>query len=337
MNSLKKLPQNVLNFIQHRSTRSQNSRFVKKLHLLLSYSNSSSEIEEEFGVKWVDDEEFRINKKKVCEVLDLKLNSLNVNLKKLQFIQTQADKHGWTQWKRYGFNRKDAILLIEDQSPEIETEQFLNSNSETNLSNDLNLNQNSNFEIPFNIGILSEDRIQLFNNYIILLWQEIVESHSIQNVSFSFFMTKEAKRLQLPNQSFDNSYSIISSILSPNDISTIKFIDFYKFMAMFGPENTSMNKISSLLDSSYFSGKWLYFGYQIEEIQKYTNLFALFDENEPNCLLFHTPEKIYRVYNLPDIDSNQNYIIDENGIIYKDWISYFSIHEILLKNDLNNL
>jgi len=310
--------------IQHRSTRSVNLRFVKKLHYLLSYVNASPELEQTCGLGWINDDEFRINKKILCELLDIRLNSLNVNLKKLQFNQTQSNREGWTCWKRNGFNRRDASLLAYNSGNDGENENF---SSDNNLLYEQI--KPSIYNISFKIGCFMKERHNSFVCTVVNLWHEIIQTENTVSISGTFYIPRQAQRIKLEKQPFCNAYEIVKSIICPPKSNLITFEHMFRFHSMFGPESTQMIKIQQLLDVSASNGYWLYFGYHYDELIKYVDVFACFDDKEPNCLILHSPEGQRKVWNLPDVDSNSDYLIDDQGMSVKDWSSYFKKYPLV--------
>nr|1PP7_U Chain U, kDa initiator binding protein [Trichomonas vaginalis] len=104
-----RLPPEIVAALKRKSSRDPNSRFPRKLHMLLTYLASNPQLEEEIGLSWISDTEFKMKKKNVALVMGIKLNTLNVNLRDLAFEQLQHDKGGWTQWKRSGFTRNSVF------------------------------------------------------------------------------------------------------------------------------------------------------------------------------------------------------------------------------------
>ena len=79
-----RLPQYIRDIIHRRSSRDPSSRFSRKLHALLSYVSANPDMEDEIGLSWIDDEIFQVNKKRLLEIMKIKLNTLNVNFKNLK-------------------------------------------------------------------------------------------------------------------------------------------------------------------------------------------------------------------------------------------------------------
>jgi hypothetical protein len=78
------------------------------------------------GLAWVTDDEFRMHKLCVSRLMDIKLNTLNVNLRDLHFTMTDKEKNGWSRWKREGFSRTSVDVKTEPipRSPPRPASQF---------------------------------------------------------------------------------------------------------------------------------------------------------------------------------------------------------------------
>ena len=322
-----KLPDFVKEIINQRSSRNPGSRFSRKIHILLSYVETNPEMVDLVGLKWISDEHFRMNKKILKELLNIKENSLNVNLKKLDFIQTQSDKGGWTEWYKKDFNKiesnpfqNEIITISEDQFPRLLSPsvfQPANQNSILMLGDEL-----YNKVSHCSIGFIDEERKHNVIKQAIQIWQSIVTIDHTDIIFGADFILQLAKRLQLEGQSFNNAVSVIKNILVTNEKSGLAFLNFFKMYCAFGPDGSIMQKIASLLDIAAGENGWLYFGFPPSEIKKVTDHFAYFDENEPNCLVLISGSSIFKVWNIPDIKHTDRYIYGEDGNYYSDWSSY---------------
>jgi hypothetical protein len=70
----------------------------------LSWSGRDQKKGQRVGCGWVSDTEFFINKTKLCDILQIKLNTLNVNLRQLGFERVQSREGGISYWKNSGFS-----------------------------------------------------------------------------------------------------------------------------------------------------------------------------------------------------------------------------------------
>ena len=108
--TLAKLPVELQTIIRRKCSRDPKTRFTYKIHLLLAFVLTRSQLEDEVGIGWVSEHEFRINKKKLVELLGIKMNSMNVNLHDLGFHKMQHEKNGWTRWTRDGFTQNKILM-----------------------------------------------------------------------------------------------------------------------------------------------------------------------------------------------------------------------------------
>jgi hypothetical protein len=320
------LPAYIRDVIKQRSTKNPCSRFARKIFTLLSYVDTKPEAVDYVGLQWITEDRFRMNKKILRNLLEIKENSLNVNLRKLNFIQTQCDKVGWTEWMKKDFTRREMSNSVDSQDDQPFTNLLVDGILQQPMAQIPGIAQQEFIFARANdisIGLISIERKSLIVKKAIQIWQEIVENDSIEVVSSEFFIFKVAQRWQLPGQSFENALSVVKVILAPNDITqTISFIDFYKTYAAFGPEPTIMNKVKSILDAGAGENGWIYFGYSALEIKKVAEQYAYFDENEPNCLVCVNGIEMCKAWNMPDVGANESYIYADNGNYYCDWVAY---------------
>ena len=325
-----KLPDFVKEIINQRSSRNPASRFERKIHTLLSYVETNPEDFETIGLQWISDGRFRMNKKIVKEVLGIKENSLNSNLRRLEFIQTSGDKLGWTEWYKKDFNKVE-LSSFQNEAIPISDEQFPRIMVSSVFSNQAN---QQSLPIPsedafskaahISLGGITEERKQNVLKQAIQIWQEIANNDTSESLSGEYFLFRLAKKWLLPGQDFNNALSVLSNILIL-DSSMISFINFYKVYCAFGPEPTVMNKIADLLDVCAGDDGWLYFGFSLAEIKSVTLQYAYFDDNEPNCLVLVNGPNSTKVWNIPDIKSNESYVFSEDSNYYREWSSFFNL------------
>jgi hypothetical protein len=315
------LPEHIRDALKRKSSRDPASRFHTKLHLLLSYSSDVPSVQDQLGLCWASDDEFRMNKSVLCEVMGIKLNTLNVNLRDLHFRQLQRDKEGWTVWKRPGFTR--AANAVEHESdPTLSPLRRAGASAEPAF-----------VPLPratpptFSLGRLTDFQCARFFGEAQRLWTDVLECHPTFGVSADVVIDKAAGRFRYEEQPLQNARDVIDAIIRPAATdSRLVFADFSRFMAMFGPENTLMLKIASLLTCSNGSGNWLTF----ERAGGARAPFAAFDPTMPNCLVVHHGDRTTeRVYNNPTAESGREpYVIDEYGKAYRDWDEWFGRHPV---------
>jgi hypothetical protein len=313
------LPEHIRDVLKRKSSRDPASRFPKKLHLLLTYVSECPTLEDQIGLAWTNEDEFKMNKSTLAEVMGIKLNTLNVNLRDLKFQQLQRDKDGWTRWKRTGFTRATNGIDAEGDVPA--------STPRPPPQSEAGFVGRSP-SLPFALGKLSEPQNERFLMDSHNLWTEVLQCSPTSPVPTDFAIERIATRFRYPEQPLQNAREVVEAIIRPSSSDTkLVFTDFCRFLAMFGPERTIMLKIASLLTCSNATGKWLTFDRSRPAARP---PFAYFDSSTPNCLMIHHADNTReKVYNVPTIESGQiGYLIDESGKQYKDWDEWFARHPI---------
>ena len=302
------LPYEIQSVLKRKSSRDPNSRFSRKLFLLLSYVNDNPQLENQIGCAWLNDEEFKINKKVLVNIMGIKINTLNVDLNACKFIQQKHNKDGWTIWKKSGFTKtsyNDAEIVQSQRSGKVK-----------------------DFNIPFTLGKISPSSFDMFKENCRKLWKEITGMDD-KPIPVDHFIMQAAKKFKQEEQPLENAKEVLQAIIAPQNarIDYINYSDFARFMAMFGPEDTIMIKIASLLTCSNTSGQWLVFG----PYPPSSNLYGAFNEREPNCLVLNLNlQNCNRmVYNNPIQNTGYDYVIDQFGRTYKSWEHYFQVNPIM--------
>jgi hypothetical protein len=301
------LPPHIRDVLKRKSSRDPTSRFPKKLHLLLSYVYDLPLLEDQIGLSWLSDDEFKMNKSKLADVMGIKLNTLNVNLRDLHFNQTQRDKDGWTHWKKPGFTRS-SNGLDGDDAPIRSSAPF----AADFLS-----------RAPFVLGKLNDSQRDQFLTESRQLWNAIFQCSPTLAVPTEIAIEKAAARFRYNEQPLQNAKEVIDAIIRPNsNEKKLLFPDFCRFLAMFGPEKTIMLKIAALLTCSNASGKWLSFE---RDHTRSRPPIAFFDFEMPNCLIVnHADGSKQRVFNNPIAEAGgQEYLMNEEGKSYRDWDDWF--------------
>ena len=300
------LPAHILSALKRKASRDPASRFSTKLHLLLTYSHSRPDLQNTIGCAWVNDDQFRIHKKTLCAVMGIKLNTLNINLNVLHFEQHKSDHSGWTLWSKPGFTREsmdgDAIVPSPVNGPRRPS--------------------------VFNLGMSGRDVCEKFTNLAARTWMEMMPDVPIEAVCPAHRLIEAvAARFKQSEQPMSNAYEVMSVILAPKGQAVLTFTQFGKLLAMFGPEQTIMIKIASLLTCSNGTGKWLSF----EPSERYSGVTGRFDESEPNCLVIQRRNQgALRAWNMPLVSASEKYVVDEHGKLYESWDEFFKwnpVHE----------
>ena len=324
------LPSEIKQVLKRKSSRDPSSRFPSKLHLLLNFVSNSQipDIEEKVGCSWVTDEEFRINKKTITQVLGIKLNSLNVNLHTLKFQQQKHNKDGWTLWKKQGFTRTSNSM--EGSNPQQTGQAGPYQNFGNIGSNPYSMGYGRSLETayamslqPIRLGKMNDSEKNYFFQNAHQIWNELGFKVDAPPNS-EYFMNKAAESFKQPEQPLSNAKDVLNAIITPESSPNVTFKMFCSFLAMFGPKNTIMLKIASLLQCSNNNGQWLTFN----KPERNSLLYGVFDENEPNCLTIYQMGKTINVWNLPNVSADRNYVIDSSGNTYKTWEEYFNVNPI---------
>ncbi|KAH0792883.1 39 kDa initiator binding protein [Histomonas meleagridis] len=309
-----KLPPNIQNTIRRKSSRDPSSQFTTKLHVLLSFTSNNPTLEEEIGIGWITNNKFRMNKKTLVDIMGIKINTMNVNLKDLNFKQLQRDKEGWTQWSKEGFTKTNLEIPhpVNEKKP-----------------------QPKKITYPFSIGVpfnVSNDYVGEFFTNAQNLWEEIIGCQSLR-FKADDFIYRTAVALKQNGQTLDNAESVLQALIAPYraDPEYIEMTDFIRFLAMFGPKKTAMLKIASLLEYSNNTGNWLFFSRETP----HNSFYASFCEAMPNCLVLHKRGGIeFRLYNIPTIEALAgDYIFDQNNTSYESWGDFFQKHPEAIEND----
>ena len=290
-NDIGQLPSDIRAMIKRKSSRDPLSRFANKLHVLLNYAGDDLVKQQFIGVGWKTDEIFKINKKRLVNVMEIKLNTLNVNLKDLGFVQLASDHNGWTEWKRQSFNRQSNVLELS----EISSDKSINKENDKNKGNfieDIQLNKISTLK-DINIGGVSIEISNIFRKITISIWEEIIENYENKSViTLNEFFHVAAERFRASHQPLRNSNMVLNAVFLYNDPNQLTIIDFAKFLAKFSPEETLMEKIGSLTSSSNQFGNWLrLINDPIELKDENSNFYGYFDNIDPNCMILSINKK----------------------------------------------
>jgi hypothetical protein len=318
------LPGDIQQMLKRKSSRDPMSRFSKKLHTLLMYAGDDPNRQEFVGAGWTSNSAFRINKKRLIAVMEIKHNTLNVNLKDLKFHQLETEKNGWSVWERPGFTRFSSI----DQLVDVKSEKDVDLLAQPGVLDDAQLAKLSMLR-DMTVGFIDPGSTQLFKRFTVSIWEELVGSPLQCAASPSELLHLAAERFRASHQKLDNALRILKAIFVCADATKLTILDFAKFMARFGPEETLMQKLDSILKSSNRNQNWLKLsrppaGQDAPEV-----IYGYFDENEHNCFVLHRmgqPEE--KIYNLLHVPATDEYLVDIHGQRYASWQKYFDVHPI---------
>jgi hypothetical protein len=316
-------PSDLQEILKRRSSRDPATRFARKLHALLSYVSGDPHLEEEAGLGWIDDSVFRIFKSRLLGVLGLKLNTLNVNLRDLNFTQLQGDKTGWTRWRRDGFTRR--AFAVGRRGEELPPQEVF-PRRQIRLPVE-------EISVPINhVAHISPAELEALRHHVFCEWEQIVGTQVDYSVASVFFIAKAAARYRLQQQSSQNAFDVIQAILTPQTTLSIKIEDFARFLAKFGPRETIMLKIHSLLEAAAVPEPWLYFGMIPTDDGI---VFGAFDDDEPNALVIRKGNDILdRVWNLPMVPFGGLFIMDKDRRMYGSWEEYFQANPVPVESQI---
>ena len=332
-----RLPPELQAALKRKSSRDPNSRFPKKLHMLLTYLATDPQLESEIGLSWISDTEFKMNKKNVAKVMFIKLNTMNVNLRDLGFEQLQHDKGGWTQWKRANFTRNsigaDPVADGNSNSGNVNYMQqtgALPQPMPLTPAKPRATKQKTKAYLPdpcasLRIGQVGPMEEDLFRKTVDDIWQNLTMDPQMVTDNF---IKSAASYFRQPEQPINNAIEVIKAIIDPHGSKQyITKVDLFRFLAMFGPDKTAMLKIASLLLCSNNNGNWLTFDAPEHQMQIMPGapFTGSFDSNEPNCLVLRYPTVIKRIWNHPTVDAFNTYLSDERGNKYQAWDKVFEL------------
>lgn len=314
------LPLELQMVLKRKSSRDPSSRFTSKLHLLLTFVSQSndSSLEEKIGCGWVSEDEFKLNKKAICEILGIKVNTLNVNLSNLNFKQLKHNKNGWTLWKRENFTRSSADSTAPDTS-NLQPVKSINLTISNNIIN-------PQYSGTVHLGFASRPELQIFAGNVMKIWYALTQKTDIKALAPCTELIKAAaERFKQEQQPLSNAIEVLQAIMNPTQSLTyISFTQLAKLLAMFGPEKTLMLKIASLLNCSNSTGQWLSFAH----FHQPQNLYGFFRDDQPNCLQIIDSGRIIQVYNMPLIDANGFYVKTAEDV-FRSWDDYFRKHPLI--------
>ena len=298
------VPTVLVEQIKKRSSRKEQSRCPYKIWNLLSWVDNDQQRAKEVGCGWVSETEFFINKEVLCDVLKIKLNTLNVNLKTLGFIQTHR-KNELTYYKNKSFSKS--------ASPQ-DFERIRNSRCKP----DSLIHMNSHavyFPLlePLQLFMMSEKDINKFKRDVVIYWEKIVGSSLIFALGMKEFTQAMILALDENSGALSSDYYMIQQVLAPRTPNVVNIFDFAVFLARFGPFNNAPYKIMQY-QQILSDIRPDFFMFNAPSLTSY------FSMTYHNCFRFQlAPNGEYHCYNLPHISSSAQYLIDEDGSIYKSW------------------
>ena len=232
---MEQIPPDVLRQIRKRSNRNEESRFPYKIWTLLNWVGIDHEKGKIAGCGWINETEFYIYKSKLCEVMEIKINTLNVNLKTLGFVQTRRKDWGITYWTN--------PMLQMNSSPE-DFKQIRCSRAKSEVS--VNINQKAVY-LPLLEDIqlygLTVDEIAMFKSEVIKYWEIVVGARYVFAVQVNEFVELLCGMLKtIADLRINDSYHV-ELLLTQRKPRVVTIHDFASFMARFGPFENITYKI----------------------------------------------------------------------------------------------
>ncbi|OHT04322.1 hypothetical protein TRFO_28213 [Tritrichomonas foetus] len=179
------------------------------------------------------------------------------------------------------------------------------------------LNNVSEFP-PFKLGgELDPKEIEKFWIQSQYLWKKFFGD--LESVPTKEFIKKTVSYFKLPNQLESNARGTLTFIFDPANQEETTFLQFCAFLAMFGPANTAIRKI----------GHWLKCPPELKDSLLYNDIpdtsYDNVEDIEMNCFSLNLEEGQTEkaVYNIPYVDTDGNYLVDQDGTFYKNWAEYF--------------
>lgn len=326
------LPPDIHEMIKRKSSRDPSSRFANKLHILLKFAGSDPKMIEYIGAGWISDNQFKINKKRLGAVMEIKLNTLNVNLRDLGFQQIQQDKNGWTEWTRDKFSITSTLNDLADITSDKNGQKDMEKQSKSIYMEDTQSTKIA-FLRDVMLGKCEPETQQQFRVYTISIWDELLESaEGNSTITSEDFINLAAKRFRISKQSLKNATQLMHAIFICDDDSQVTLSDFTKFMAKFGPEETLMEKVGGILSSSNHHGNWLKVTTDLKVLPNNGDPYGYFDNTEHNCFILVYPGNIvHKIWNRVDIAASAGkYLIDEKNNEYDSWEQFFQSNPLKL-------
>lgn len=304
------LPPEIKTIVSQRANRNEKSRFPHKLFSLLQWSGHDQSRAEISGCGWISDDEFFLDKNLICHHMQIKLNTLNVNLKTLGFVQTRPRKDNLSYFK----NSKS---IFKSQSNEEHLEKIRKEEKESIVA------IQRGFEMPLLSDIelygMTKSEIDEFKREVIITWESIV-GEMIFAIGLVDFMNKLSSHLQ--KQVYCNM-TVIKLVLCPRTPNVMEIYDFAVFLARFGPFQNSQLKIYQ-------------YGTILNELRPdlatrgSISPISFFGPNFDNCFSFRHPNcGEYHCYNLPLKKHNTEFLIDEDGVKFKSWQKVIQLNPFL--------
>jgi len=292
------MPKELLSKIRKRSNRNEASRFPYKLWSLLEWAGTDPARGEVCGCGWVNETVFFLNKPQLCQVMEIKVNTMNVNLNNLGFYQADARKGEKTFWTNDKFSAKSSpdslqsIRTVESHVSYPEGQYFFRAVYLPLLDS-------------MTLYKLSNSEISSFKVNVVNMWESLFHSKFVFAVSLKDFIRAFEEKACLYHD-----YYVFQEALDLKTPNTVEILEFAIFLARFGPFDSLIYKLNQLQQI-------------IPEVRQETNpqrsIQSFFAPTFHNCFRFSLSIGEYHCYNIPHISSNSNFLIDEEERRYSSW------------------
>lgn len=301
-----------LNDIRKHSNRKEETRFPYRLFQLLSIAGKNYQKSENTGCGWVSDTEFFIDKKKICSIMNIKINTLNANLKNLGFEKSRSRDKNLTFFKNKHFSLLNKSMNFKNiRNSQYTPKQLFNSSA-------IYLAYLEKLKL-FN---MTQQEINQFKIDVAEKWNEIVQ----QKLLFSMSLSDFAQHLEcyLDDDKFIDLL-LIHEVLVSSCSKVCGILDFAAFLARFGPFCDMKDKFYKYIDIKN--------EVPIRQSKFTTNSENFFSKTYHNCFFFpHCKLGEYHCYNLPHICVTEPFLMDEDGDLFHSWNEINLLEKLQLTN-----
>lgn len=292
-------PPEILDELRKHSNRSEGSRFPYKLRTVLNWVGDSDGRWLECGCRWDGESSFLLIKARLCELMKIKMNTLNVNLRCSGFIQVPSDRRFGkpiTCWTHPHFTRQanaedlNTIRLVRGYN--LMVRDFPTCAVFTTTLEALRL-----------FGLSDRDVRKVKLN-ISQLWQHIV---GVGNVVFAMtvsdFITAVGK---IDSDLQSVMHTVMETHIKGDVFGVVDIFWFAKTLSRFGPFESLAEKVAKFNDA--------------RDISTTTEIKDYYGQTYHNCFrLPCRPMGEAHFYNDPLKTASESYVVDDEGARYRDW------------------
>ena len=311
--NLMSIPDDIKEIVSHRSNRNEKSRFPHRLFTLLKWAGNNEERGKIAGCGWISKDVFFLDKAMICKNMEIKMNTLNVNLKTLGFVKSGKRNKNLTYYSCNQFTNESKEEDFEKIRKTTIHDSIMYKAILMPLLEDLELYK------------MTLDECLTFKKHVIKVWESIVG-----NVLFAVGIGDFIDLLESKLKDFIfKEMPSIKQALSPRNSGVIDIFDFAVFLARFGPFEHSTLKLYQY--TSVAQGELrpdlLYAG--APSFTKY------YGPNFHNCFSFRSPQAgEYHCYNLPLKNSDEEFLIDEDGLSFASWQKLVQMNQFLVNTKM---